>query len=94
MHAPLVGAKNFTVPLATISHFDIVGKKFSDLKIAKPLRGRGVGAAIGEIESEGNHEIDDFNVPCMRENHSHSTSLPTISQVDIVANLEAQGEVA
>ena len=89
MHAPLVGAKNFTVPLATVSHFDTVGEEFSDLKIAKPLRGRGVGAASGEIESEGNHEIDDFNVPCMRENDSHSISRPVAA-----ANLEGQGEVA
>lgn len=55
-------------------------------KNLKPLRKRGAGAAIGEIESEGNHEIDDFNVPCMRENHSHSTSLPTISNSDTSVN--------
>ncbi len=63
-------------------------------KNRKPLRKRGAGAAIGEIERGGNHEIDDFNVPCMRENHSHSILLSTVSQADIAAaKFEMQGGV-
>ncbi len=64
-------------------------------KNQKPLRQRGAGAS-GEIEKRGNHEGDEFNIPGMikNENHSHSTSLPTISHIVAASNLEAQGEVA
>lgn len=98
----------------TISSLDIPG---SNLKIAapfglimqfcnsenqKPLRKRGAGASIGEIDKGGNHDFDEFNVPYMHENdpRSHPTPLGLIPQSPSeyrgfrTANLEAQGEVA
>lgn len=129
-HAPLVSAKSFNIPATTISSLDILGKEFSDLKIAdqielvnlvhwiasgdvssveleltmpknqKPLRERGAGAS-GEIDEQGNHEIDDFSFPAMIKNENRSHCIPphltTQSRSEnrgFAANLEAQGGVA
>lgn len=66
----------------TISSLDIPGNELSDLKIAKPLRKRGAGAAIGEMNESGNHNFDEFDVPGMHENdcQSHRTPLGLIPQ--------------
>ena len=87
IHLSLACAAVFGFCTTNVSSFDISGKEFSDLKIAKPLRKRGAGAS-GEIEKRGNHEGDEFNIPGMikNENHSHSTSLPTISNSDTSVN--------